>query len=244
MLRFLVKSSLAALACLAVAVTAQAAQFDYLLLAASWQPGFCANHGTKPECQNLAGTYAANNLALHGLWPNNYDGSYPSYCGAPSRDVSLDKKSQWCSMDRYGVSSSVLSNLSNVMPGVVSCLDKHEWWKHGDCSGQSANTYWDNAAGLMQRFGQTGFNTFLQQNAGGYVALADLQNAFEGTFGSGSSSAISFNCTDIGSDSYLTEVWIPLNPAALAAFPDPSALVGDATGNSTCPSDSIYIATP
>jgi len=74
MLKTLARAAAAlAVASASLHATAQTS-YDYLLLAASWEPGFCASHDT-PECTNLAGTYAATSLSLHGLWPNRYDGN-------------------------------------------------------------------------------------------------------------------------------------------------------------------------
>jgi ribonuclease I len=54
--------------------------------------------------------------------------------------ISIWMSSAWCSMDSYGASSSTLSVLSTYMPGVQSCLDKHEWFKHGSCSTKQPTT--------------------------------------------------------------------------------------------------------
>src|SRR5438309_5449467 len=48
--------------------------FDYYLLNLSWSPEFCYSHRDKPECaQHFA-------FVLHGLWPQNTDGTYPQNC--------------------------------------------------------------------------------------------------------------------------------------------------------------------
>jgi len=208
-----------------VGTAAQAQSYDYFLLAASWQPGFCVSHTDKPECANLRGTYAADSLVLHGLWPNNYDGNHPQYCNAPQRDIDLDLSGAWCSMDPYGVSGSVLSTLSTTMPGVMSCLDKHEWFKHGDCAGATPDAYWQTADSLVSRLGQTALNSFLRAHAGNTVSRTQLIAAFESSFGRYSRSAVAFKCTKTNNVSYLTEVWINLNPAALDQFPANSSLI-------------------
>ena len=227
------------------ATGAQAQSFDYLLLAASWQPGFCVSHSTKPECQTLKGTYAASNLALHGLWPNAYDGNHPFYCNVPQKDITLDQSSQWCSMDSYGLSSSTLATLRTYMPGAgptTSCLDDHEWYKHGSCSTQAPNNYWTAASNLMYQFGHTSFNTFLKNSAGRYVTRTQLLNAFEASFGTASRSAVSFNCTRYNNISYFTEVWVNLNKSTYTSFPNAASLVTDGAISSTCPTSSILIA--
>ena len=224
-----------------------AQSFDYLLLATSWQAGFCANHQTKPECQTLKGTYAASNLALHGLWPNAYDGNHPYYCGVASSQITLDKAGSWCSMNSYGLSSSTLATLRTYMPGAgstTSCLDDHEWYKHGTCSTEAPNTYWSDASAMMSRLGQSSFNTFLKNSAGRYVTRTQLLNAFDSAFGSGTRAALSLNCTKIGTVSYFTEAWIAVKKTGISTFPSAGSLVLDGPISSSCPSSSIFIALP
>src|SRR5215472_5142960 len=48
--------------------------FDYFLLNLSWSPEFCHSHSNAPECgQHMT-------FVLHGLWPQNADGTYPENC--------------------------------------------------------------------------------------------------------------------------------------------------------------------
>ncbi|AOK56858.1 ribonuclease [Burkholderia stagnalis] len=235
-------------AALALAVTAAslhaAAQtsYDYLLLASSWEPGFCATHST-PECDNLAGTYAATSLSLHGLWPNNYDSNQPFFCGVPQRDIDLDNSHAWCSMDAYPISSATRNTLSTYMPGVASCLDKHEWFKHGTCANAaSPDAYWNQASGMISRLGNTSFNAFLQANAGRTVTRNQLLSAFEGAFGSNTRGAVSLKCTKANGVSYFTEAWIAVKTNAAAQFPSAASLVTDGNTQGTCPTTGVFIA--
>lgn len=245
------KSFLKAAIGLAYTVTltgaAHASSFDFLLLATSWEPGFCVSHKTNAECQALTSTsYAATHLSLHGLWPNNYDGSYPSYCGVPQSQINLDTSATWCQMANYGVNSTVFGQLKTYMPGAASCLDKHEWYKHGTCSddGTDPNTYWTTADWLMGRLGQTSFNKFIASKAGQSVTRSQLLSAFQSSFGNGTTAALNLQCTSYNGRSYFTEARISLDPASLADFPAASSLITDASVSGTCPSSGIYIAKP
>jgi len=244
MLSKLIKASVAICVSMLVSVAAQAQSYDFVLLAASWQPGFCVTHSSKPECQNLKGTYAATHLALHGLWPNAYDGNHPQYCNVPQKDIDLDASSAWCSMDSYGASSSTLSVLSTYMPGVQSCLDKHEWFKHGSCSTKTADNYWGDASSLSNRLGQTALNTLIANNIGKTLSRSQLLAAANTSFGSSGSSAVSLKCTKTNGVSYLTEVWVNLNKNNLSQFPASTSLVTNANVAGTCPSTNIFIAKP
>ncbi|MET3216495.1 UNVERIFIED_ORG: ribonuclease T2 [Burkholderia territorii] len=242
MLKTLARAA-AALAVASVSLHAAAqTSYDYLLLAASWEPGFCASHDT-PECTNLAGSYAATSLSLHGLWPNRYDGNQPFYCGVPQNDIDLDNAHEWCSMDAYPISSATRTTLSTYMPGVASCLDKHEWFKHGTCSNSATpDAYWNQASGMISRLGNTSFNAFLQANAGKMVTRNQLLSAFEGAFGSNTRSAVSLKCTKTNGVSYFTEAWIAVKTNATAQFPSAASLVTDGNTQGTCPTSGVFIA--
>ena len=94
---------------------AAAGAFDFYLLNLSWSPEFCATHGTSPECGNHLG------FVLHGLWPQNLDGTYPEHCSNAPGPVSLGP-------------------LAGIVP-TVSLLE-HEWTTHGTCTGLSP-TDWE-----------------------------------------------------------------------------------------------------
>ena len=55
--------------------------FDYYLLTLSWAPQFCATHQanmSSSECDPKR----HYGLVVHGLWPQNDNGSYPLECGS------------------------------------------------------------------------------------------------------------------------------------------------------------------
>jgi ribonuclease T2 len=91
-----------------------ASGFDFYLLNLSWSPEFCFSHPAAQECA----AHAA--FVLHGLWPENNDGTYPENCSnAPGPvDVSAYK-------DIY------------PDPGLLD----HEWSTHGTCSGLGADDF-------------------------------------------------------------------------------------------------------
>jgi ribonuclease T2 len=99
---------------LAIATSARAQQkgepgkFDFYLMNLSWSPEFCSIHGTSPECKARPG------FILHGLWTQNNDGTYPVFCSEEPAPANLAQ------------------NL-DVTPDLS--LLKHEWDKHGTCSG-------------------------------------------------------------------------------------------------------------
>jgi ribonuclease T2 len=99
--------------------------FDYYLLNLSWSPEFCHSHRTAPEC----GKGAA--FVLHGLWPQNSDGSYPQNCGnAPG--------------------PADPSQYSDIYPD--QGLLQHEWRTHGTCSGLSPDAFFTTARAAFKSF--------------------------------------------------------------------------------------------
>ena len=92
----------------------QPGAFDFYLLTLSWSPEFCATHPGKPECAAHLG------FVLHGLWPQNTDGTYPEHCS-----------------DAPGPSDP--SAFRDLFPDAG--LLRHEWSTHGTCSGLAANAY-------------------------------------------------------------------------------------------------------
>jgi ribonuclease T2 len=90
------------------------AQFDFYLLNLSWSPEFCATHAGSPECTRRLG------FVVHGLWPQNYDGSYPQHCGQKPGPTNPQAD-------------------TDIMPTVG--LVEHEWETHGTCTGLSADSY-------------------------------------------------------------------------------------------------------
>lgn len=88
--------------------------FDYYLLNLSWSPEFCHSHPDAVECAMHA------TFVLHGLWPQNNDGTYPEHCSnAPG--------------------PAAPSSYSDIYPDAK--LLAHEWSTHGTCSGLGADAF-------------------------------------------------------------------------------------------------------
>jgi len=101
----------------------RAGDFDGYLLALSWIPAYCAADGddrSDPRCED--GQQIG--WAVHGLWPQYDDGSWPEYCltseHAPSRRETAEQA------ELFGTSGAAW----------------HQWNKHGRCTGLSAANYY------------------------------------------------------------------------------------------------------
>jgi len=100
-----------------------AAPFDFYLLNLSWSPEFCHTHPGAAECASHS------TFVLHGLWPQNNDGTWPQNCSTAPGPANP-------------------AQYSDIYPD--PSLLQHEWSKHGTCSGLSADDYFSAARKAFQ----------------------------------------------------------------------------------------------
>ncbi len=100
----------------------RARQFDYYLLSLSWSPEYCAGSPGGGGSQQCGGERQFG-FVVHGLWPQ-YNRGYPQFCRNNSR-----------------VSNALIERMLPVMPS--ERLIRHEWKKHGTCSGLTAGQYFE-----------------------------------------------------------------------------------------------------
>lgn len=90
------------------------AGFDFYLLNLSWSPEFCHSHPDATECAEHA------RFVLHGLWPENMNGTYPENCSMAPGPANP-------------------AQFADLYPDAG--LLEHEWRAHGTCSGLSADAF-------------------------------------------------------------------------------------------------------
>ncbi|MDQ6435078.1 ribonuclease T2 [Mesorhizobium sp. LHD-90] len=95
--------------------------FDFYVLSLSWSPSYCEAEGENANRQQCAAgrPYA---FVVHGLWPQ-FERGFPEDCGLEDRDVDND----------------MVRSLYDLMPSAG--LIRHQWRKHGTCSGLSQADY-------------------------------------------------------------------------------------------------------
>ena len=103
--------------------------YDYYLLNLSWSPEFCSTLNTLTPAEQAARgnsiqCSAPHGFVLHGLWPENADGSYPASCA---------ERPGPAHPERYLDMTPDLSLL------------KHEWAKHGTCTTLSPDAFFSTA---------------------------------------------------------------------------------------------------
>jgi ribonuclease T2 len=206
----------------------------HYVLALSWQPAFCESNARRPECRALdPGDFAARHLTVHGLWPNDRPNAGPTYCGVDEETKALDEPKSWCQLPEPEMSGKTRAHLAQTMPGVLSCLDRHEWIKHGTCSGIGAERYFGETLRLASAVQATVFNQVIAANVGREVTPEQLIKAFEASFGAGSSAALTLVCSDGG---FLSEIRIALKASSLEGELDGGDLYRDGPAPaSRCP---------
>lgn len=180
---------------------------DSYKLAMSWQPAFCESHRRKPECKITDdAVYQVRHFTLHGLWPNKRE------CGANYGLCGPYKKSakSFCDYTPVPMKPETVKTLAEVMPSVAegSCLDRHEWYKHGTCQTEwSADQYFDTAVRLVKEFNDKGVAEFMSQNIGKTVATAEFLKVVDKSFGKNASKRLTLGCDKQGN---LVDVFINL----------------------------------
>ena len=174
------------------------------LLALSWQPAFCQTHQQKNECQTQTGTrYDASNLALHGLWPQPRGNEY---CGVSNADKKLDQRSSWDQLPALGLPDDLMSELIEIMPGVASFLQRHEWTKHGTCYSDTPEEYFEESMQLTLQVNNSTVRNLLSDRIGEYVSSEEIKDRFNDAFGEGAGDKVRVKC----SGTMISELWINL----------------------------------
>lgn len=88
--------------------------FDYYVLNLSWSPEFCETHPDNHACAARPG------FIVHGLWPQNNNGTYPRDCTNPARPT-------------------IAFAYLDLIPDMD--IVQHEWLAHGTCSGLNPDAY-------------------------------------------------------------------------------------------------------
>jgi ribonuclease T2 len=134
---------------------AEPGAFDFYVLALSWSPGFCALEGDRKEREQCA-PGSGLGFVVHGLWPQHERG-YPTACG-PERNPSR----------------IALDEARRVLPS--EGLARHQWRKHGTCSGLDPQAYFRATGQARDRIAIP--ERFRDVRAGQSVSPIDIERAF------------------------------------------------------------------
>lgn len=169
---------------------------DSYVLALSSHPGFCQTYGYeagKRECQHISDqSYEFNHLTLHGLWPNE------SACGISYGYCNVKQEINFCDYEPLELSDTVSVNLKQEMPSyrVGTCLERHEWYKHGTCQVLSPNDYYALATRLAKEADESGLGQFIAEHKGQLLKLSALRNKISTIFGTQNTNKVYFGCSN------------------------------------------------
>ena len=110
--------------------------FDFYIYSTTWAPTFCAINPTKCTGNPI------NNFIIHGLWPQDYNQSYPQFC-------------QPC----YPFDKNMLNEMEEDLKkywsdtGVIDWqFLEHEWDKHGCCTDMEQKEYFEKVLELRKKW--------------------------------------------------------------------------------------------
>lgn len=167
---------------------------DSNVLALSHHLAFCETYGYgagKPECHHLKqDAHQAHHLVLHGLWPNQKScGIKYGFCGTAA-------KKRHCDYEPLALSTPVSETLKIAMPSYAygSCLERHEWNKHGRCQLLPLDDYFMLATRLLKQVNESRFANYIDEHGGEKVLRSDLMNLLQEEFGDKAAERVYLAC--------------------------------------------------
>jgi ribonuclease T2 len=183
---------------------------DYLL-ALSWQPAFCETKPSKTECKSQTQQrFDATHLVLHGLWPQP---ASKVYCNVSQQIIQLDKDKQWSRLPAINLSMSTRNALAEKMPGIVSNLHLHEWYKHGTCYSSSPEKYFQESIALLDQVNNSSVQNLFANNIGQFLGAPEIRREFDRAFGTGAGNRVMVECKrdiDENQDNMIVELQLNL----------------------------------
>lgn len=133
----------------------QAGDFDFYVLSLSWSPSYCASRSRPDETQ--CGMGKRFGFVVHGLWPQ-YERGFPSDCRVTGRNPTRAQ----------------VDAMLDIMPSPG--LVRHQWRKHGTCSGLDPRSYFDTVRAAAGRVAvPEGLKNLDQERD---VSPAEIERAF------------------------------------------------------------------
>jgi ribonuclease T2 len=177
-----------------------------MILGLSWHSGFCEGFSRVPECKHQsASATAARQFSLNGLWR-----ARKTYCGVPDALKEQDKNHKWLEMPELALDRDLKIELADAMPGMASGLERHEWIKHGTCSGEVAADYYARSLKMLAEVNGSAVQALFEGNLGKTLKEADVKAAFETAFGAGAGDKVKMRCRKDGDRQVITGVTIGL----------------------------------
>ena len=180
------------------------------LLAISWQPAFCEGKPNKEECiEQTKDRFDASNFTLHGLWPQPRGNDY---CGVSQTNQKLDQKKKWSQLPPIELSDALMEELEIKMPGLVSSLHLHEWYKHGTCYSETPEEYFRESLDLLDRVNNSAVQELFVENIDNEISSKQIRTKFTEAFGNEAGQRVKVRCRkdDPTSRQIITELQLNL----------------------------------
>ncbi len=179
---------------------------DDFLLAASWQPSFCETRPRVTECRD--GARDDVGFSLHGLWPQPRG---RDYCNVEPRLVALDERGDWDRLPAPELTEATAADLADVMPGVASGLDRHQWIKHGSCFPGDAQAYFAASVRLIDELNDSAVRDLFEDAVGETLDASTIRAAFDEAFGRGAGARVLVDCAEADGRRLIRELRIELS---------------------------------
>jgi|GEM_PF-4539203 len=166
-----------------------------LTVAFSWLPGFCSveKYQSKKECRSLRDNpKKSHSFVLHGLWPDGSVISKIHYCGDSKNLEDYAKSSDnWCSSKMaLNLPTELKAKLLFSMPGVLSCLHRYQYHKHGSCYSNSSQEYFNDSILILHKINfrsssqdiYTDFVKFINEKRGESLSVDQIKKKFLSSF--------------------------------------------------------------
>lgn len=149
--------------------------FDFYVLASSWQPEFCREEGMHehkelPGCQHPQ-MYWKDHFTVHGLWPELQHGPHPGSCSNEKFDRKIIDQIGMANFTKYWPNAKFTENSTKYTE-----FWRHEWSKHGTCSGLDQAQYFEQAMQMLQSLEDS--EKYLA--TGGSIPKSAIQKAYGG----------------------------------------------------------------
>ncbi|WP_409274151.1 ribonuclease T2 family protein [Pseudomonas sp. KCJK9111] len=168
----------------------------FLVYSVTWQPTFCKMKPTTAGCEQ-----PPQRFLTHGIWPysesiGKYTNRHPQFC---TRSPACEE-GKACAMSEDDI-DKVLANadLRALVPSDPAGMFAHEWKKHGTCSGQTMEQYFQNFVTFRKAVTFANEAAF-KQTIGRETMFSDIRKAFPAN--------TAFRCyKDATGNQYLHEVF-------------------------------------
>ena len=99
------------------------------------------------------------------------------------------------------------------MPGARSGLDRHEWYKHGTCTGLSPDAYFSRSIDLLEALNGSEVAMLFAAHIGRYLSESAIREAFVSAFGENADRRVKMKCESDGERELISELTIGLSAA-------------------------------